>query len=78
MHFCLVFYIICCRFVKRFDQVWKGAIVSIVYNSVLNIFKLYEIAIFDFCLAKIEIAQKVANWRLLSRQLATFLLKTKI
>ena len=34
--------------------------------------------IFYFCLAKIEIAQKVANWRFLSCQLATFQLKTQI
>ena len=35
-------------------------------------------AIFSFCLAKSEISQKVANWRLLSCQLATFQLKTQI
>ena len=29
--FCLVFYSIYFCFVKRFDQLWKGAIVSIVY-----------------------------------------------
>ena len=40
--------------------------------------RLYWIAIFQFYLAKIENTQKVANWRLLSCQLATFLLKTYI
>ena len=31
MHFCLKFYIVFCHFVKRFDQMCKGAIVSAVY-----------------------------------------------
>ena len=31
LHFCLVFYSIYFCIVKRFDQLWKGAIVSIVY-----------------------------------------------
>ena len=33
--FCLVFYSIYFCFVKRFDQLWKGAIVSIVYVYVM-------------------------------------------
>ena len=35
LHFCLVFYSIHFCFVKRFDQLWKGAIVSIVYVYVV-------------------------------------------
>ena len=48
-----------------------------ISNSVLSTFKWYQIAILYFYLAKIEIAQKVANWQFLSCQFATFQFKTK-
>ena len=43
--------------------------IFVVINSVFYIFKLSEIAILFFCPAKIEIVQKVANWRLSSGQI---------